>query len=179
MVDSAQKLLKLLRDYPVFHWIGNVDEAHYMGFIGEIRQYIGQKRWPRKVVLYLNSFGGDLGVAEAFYDYVRASGLHLVTIAAGDVESSAVVLFLSGEERYASQFSSFLIHDPVLGMHGELTIRDVKQTSLHISSMHERYLAILSRASGISKEEIDKISEDASPFGPERAKELGIVHEIF
>lgn len=173
------KLQNLLRCYSVFHWIGNVDEAHYMGFMGELKGSIQENGWPKKVVLHVNNSGGDLDVAGAFYDYVRASGLHLVTIASGDVASAAVVLFLSGKERYASQFSSFLIHDPTIEVHSEITIRNVEQPNLHVASMHKRYLALLSQASGISEEEIDRISEGALPFSADRARELGIAHDIF
>lgn len=185
---SKAYVRKLFRDFPVFHWFGSVDEGHYLDFteyikdLGELvtEKEGGRKRkWPKKVVLYLNSHGGDLSVAEGFYDYVRLSGLHLVTIATGDVESAATVLFLAGEKRYASRFSSFLVHDPEFEGHFRMSIRNVKQTGLHVTSMHDRHVEIVALASGLTVEKVDELSFDALPLSAGRAKELGIVHEIF
>lgn len=180
MAATGRAYIKtLLRDYPVFHWLCNVDEVHYMQFMEVVRQEIEQNGWPRKVVLHVNSSGGDLDVACAFYDYIRLSGLHLVTVASGVVESAAVMLFLAGKERYASQFSSFLLHNPIIEMHhAELSEDNIEQTRLHVLTMRDRWLEILSRELGVIKEEIRKISKDALPLTAERAKELGIVHHI-
>lgn len=169
---------KLLRNFPVFHWLHQVDEAHYRDFMDEIQQYIEVQGWPEKVILYLNNGGGDLDVAWAFYDYIRLSGLHVVTIAGGKVESAAVLLFLAGRERYAARLSSFLIHDPFSVADSALSEGNIKQTSSYVLSMQARYIRILSRATGLKKEEIGKISQGGFPFGAKRAKELGIVHHI-
>ncbi len=170
---------KLLRDFPVFHWVGPVDELHYMGFMEELKIYIEENDWPEKVILCLNSEGGDLDVAWSFYDYVRLSGLHLVTVASGDVESAAVLLFLSGKERYASRFSSFLIHNPALEVqHAEISEDNIEQTRRHVLSMHERHLKVLAKTSGLSQKEVVVLSKNALPFSAKRAKALGIVHYI-
>lgn len=170
---------KLLRDFFVFHWMNSVDEMHYIAFMARLQVYIEENGWPKKVVLYLNSSGGDLDIAWSLYDYVRLSGLHLVTIGVGDVESAAVLLFLAGKERYASKSSSFLIHGPVLELHNaELSESNIEQTKLHVLSMHYRYLKVLSKVTGLSKKEMIALAKGASPFPAKRAKELGIVHHI-
>jgi len=55
----------------------------------------------------------------------------------------------------------------------------VDQTGRHVTSMHKRYVEIVALATGLTAKEVDDLSFDASPLSPERAKELGIVHEIF
>lgn len=180
MATTGEKayVKKLLRDVPVFHWLRDVDEAHYMDFMDDLRQYIEAYGWPEKIVLYLSNLGGELGVGVAFYEYVRLSGLHVVTIAGGPIESAAVLLFLAGKERYASPSSSFLIHNPTLDVHGDLSSDNIEQTRDHILSTNKMCIQLLSRAIGLPKEDIEKISKDAFPFGVKRAKELGIVHHI-
>ena len=182
------KIKNLLRHYPVFHWFGYVDEAHYLDFteyIKDLREAVKAKegsiksKWPNKVVLYLNSHGGDPSIAQGFYDYVKSSGLHLITIAAGDVESAADILFLAGKERYASRFSSFLFHDAEIEGHFNISIRNVEQIHHRIAAIHNRYVEIVSLETGLTAEKVDELSLDASPISSERAKELGIVHEIF
>jgi ATP-dependent protease ClpP protease subunit len=43
---------------------------------------------------------------------------------------------------------------------------------------HARYIKLVSRVTGISKKEVERISQEAFPLSAERAKSLGIVHEI-
>ena len=178
-MELQEKLQQLVRGHPVFHWLASVDESHYVTFMDELKKTSKGGKLPDKVVLYLNNVGGDLSIAWAFYDFFRISGIHLVTIASGNIESAAVTLFLAGKERYASQFSSFLVHDPELTAHSALTKRNVEQTRDHVLSMHERHVEIISRETGLDKERVDELCLDASPITVESAKELGIVHEIF
>jgi ATP-dependent protease ClpP protease subunit len=144
----------------------------------ELKRSTEENGWPKKAALYVSSKGGDMDVAFVFYDFVRASGLHLITIAE-NVQSASVILFLAGQERYASQFSLFLIHDPALNQHVEVTIRNVRNLDRDVALMHEQYLNLLIQATGLSKKEINRLSKKALPFGAERAKELGIAHHIF
>lgn len=178
-MEIQQKLQQLMKDHPAFHWLASVDESHYVAFMDELKKVSKKGKLPDKIVLYLNNVGGDLSVAWAFYDFFRLSGIHLVTIASGDIESAAVTLFLAGKERYASQFSSFLVHDPELTVHSALTKRNVDRTRAHVLSIHERHIEIIARETGLDKEEVDELCFHAAPITVERAKELGIVHEIF
>lgn len=67
---------------------------------------------PKKPInLFVTSTGGPTGSAMSFYDTVRHI-IHpnLVTIGSGDVDSSGILIFLSGEWRYVTARTTLLLH---------------------------------------------------------------------
>jgi ATP-dependent protease ClpP protease subunit len=64
-----------------------------------------------EIGLFVTSPGGPTGTAMSFYDTVRhILKPQLVTIGSGDVDSSGVIIFLSGTRRYISERTSVLLH---------------------------------------------------------------------
>jgi ATP-dependent Clp protease protease subunit len=65
--------------------------------------------------LYINSHGGCTRSALAIYEILRVlsdeKGIKIITQILDECSSAAVVLFLAGDERYATSYSSFLIHE--------------------------------------------------------------------
>ena len=63
------------------------------------------------VYLSVTSAGGTSGTAMSFYDHMREIlRPDLVTIGSGDVDSSGVILFLSGRTRYVTKHTTMLLH---------------------------------------------------------------------
>jgi ATP-dependent protease ClpP protease subunit len=183
---SSGRVGELLASKPILTWLGKVDEAHSLDAIsalGEIIQIRGGDSGSKlsdEIIMIISSHGGDLNAAFAFYDFVRLSKLNLVTIATGDVQSFAVMLFLAGKERYASRNASFLIHDPtMISEEGvKFSLRDMPQVNKQIEELHERFLEIMSKETGLSKEKVDEMARLEMPISPKRAVELGIAHHI-
>ena len=64
-----------------------------------------------EIALFVSSPGGTTGIAMSFYDTVRyVLKPQLVTIGSGDVDSSGVIIFLSGSKRYVSARTTMLLH---------------------------------------------------------------------
>lgn len=64
-----------------------------------------------EVGLFITSPGGASGVAMSFYDTVRhILRPNLVTIGSGEVDSSGIIIFLSGTRRYVTKRTTFLFH---------------------------------------------------------------------
>jgi ATP-dependent protease ClpP protease subunit len=64
-----------------------------------------------EIGLFVTSPGGATGTAMSFYDTVRhVLRPNLVSIGSGDVDSSGVIIFLSGAHRYISARTSLLLH---------------------------------------------------------------------
>ncbi len=64
-----------------------------------------------KILVYVNSEGGDPRGGFAIYEALRHSGKKILTVAVKDVYSSAMIVYLAGETRYATDYSHFLIHE--------------------------------------------------------------------
>ena len=65
----------------------------------------------KEIILLVTSAGGPSGSGMSFYDTLRTVlKPRLVTIGAGDVDSSGVVIFLSGETRFVTKHTTMLLH---------------------------------------------------------------------
>jgi ATP-dependent Clp protease, protease subunit len=63
------------------------------------------------VFLMVTSTGGPTGIAMNFFDTIRhILRAPLVTIGSGDVDSSGVIIFLTGERRYVTARTTLLLH---------------------------------------------------------------------
>jgi ATP-dependent protease ClpP protease subunit len=64
-----------------------------------------------EIYLSVTSAGGPTGTAMSFYDHMRyVLKPRLVTIGSGDVDSSGIILFLSGEKRFITKNTTLLLH---------------------------------------------------------------------
>lgn len=64
-----------------------------------------------QITLFVTSTGGPTGSAMSFYDTIRhVIRPRLVTIGSGDVDSSGIIIFLSGERRYITSRTTLLLH---------------------------------------------------------------------
>lgn len=65
----------------------------------------------------IQSYGGDGSVATGYFDVLRkrAKQQKIITIGVGVVQSSAMWVFLAGDERWAYKHTNFMFHDGRLG----------------------------------------------------------------
>src|SRR5688572_11202486 len=99
---------------------GGPPETVYVSFIAEINQTTTESllglcaklgnSGVKRVYLLLSSPGGAVSAGIAAYNLLRAMPFHLVTHNVGSVNSIANVIFLAGEERYASPSATFMFH---------------------------------------------------------------------
>jgi ATP-dependent protease ClpP protease subunit len=65
----------------------------------------------QEIALFITSPGGPSGSAMSFYDSVRHMlKPNLVTVGSGEVDSSGIIIFLSGYRRYVTKRTTFLFH---------------------------------------------------------------------
>jgi len=63
------------------------------------------------ITLFITSPGGATGIAMSFYDSIRhLLKPQLVTIGSGEVDSSGMIIFLSGGTRYVTAHTTALLH---------------------------------------------------------------------
>jgi ATP-dependent protease ClpP protease subunit len=64
-----------------------------------------------EVFLLVTSSGGPTGIAMNFLDTVRhVLSASITTIGSGDVDSSGVIIFLTGDRRYVTAHTTLLLH---------------------------------------------------------------------
>lgn len=84
---------------------------------------------PEPIILYIHSYGGDLDQAQFFCDLVESSRVPIITVATGAAMSAGLLIFLSGERRYAFRHSSLLIHQGSASFSGTAEEIDSAQKS--------------------------------------------------
>ncbi len=106
------------------------------------------KKFPTdSLYLIVTSAGGPSGTAMSFYDTVRyIMRPSLTTIGSGDVDSSAMLLFLTGDRRYVTAHTTALLHRA-----GRVFENDKRVTSNELAAMmredllkDEQYASIVS-----------------------------------
>ena len=100
----------------VLAWTGDVGSAFHRTAIHDLLNVMFDKECSQ-MVIFLNSPGGYLDSASSILhlmDEVKRSGVEIIMIAAGRVESAAFIIFLNGDVRYCQPDSSFMLHKPWL-----------------------------------------------------------------
>jgi ATP-dependent protease ClpP protease subunit len=78
--------------------------------IEEIRD-LALENPEQDIVLAVTSAGGPTGIAMSFFDHMRlVLKPKLVTIGSGDVDSSGIIIFLSGDVRHVTPNTTLLLH---------------------------------------------------------------------
>lgn len=62
------------------------------------------------IEVYINSPGGLVSVAFGIYDAIRNASCEIHTIGTGEICSAATVILVSGDKRYATEHSMFMMH---------------------------------------------------------------------
>ena len=91
-------------------YLGVVNYATTERVIEEIKDLMREDALS-PIYLLVTSAGGPTGTAMSFYDSMRLLlKPRLVTIGSGDVDSSGVLIFLAGEQRFITKHTTLLLH---------------------------------------------------------------------
>lgn len=136
-----------------------------------------------RVYMVVTSAGGPSGSAMSFFDTL--TGLlraNLTTIGSGDVDSSGMVVFLTGEKRYVTKHTTGLLHPA-----GRVFESTKRLTALEMSAMlaedmlkDEQYAEVLSsRSRGkISKEQVIELMQAHTTLKPEDFIRYGFADSV-
>lgn len=111
-VTTQQKNLSLFLHNPSrsVQYFGVVNYATTERVIEEITDLVLEDP-KEEVFLSITCAGGPTGTAMSFYDHMRyVLKPPLTTIGSGDVDSSGIIIFLSGQNRYISKNTTLLLH---------------------------------------------------------------------
>ena len=128
--------------------------------------------------VFVNSPGGSADSGFAIYDLFRFSKCPIRTIANGIVASSAVLIYLGGddEHHYALKNSRFLLHQPSTAARGQAS--DIDITAKEIHKIRVRYNEIVEEHTGKPRADIDRDAERDFWLNSDEAKEYGLVKKV-
>jgi ATP-dependent Clp protease protease subunit len=134
------------------------------------------------IALMVTSPGGTTGTAMNFYDTVRhILRPNLITIGSGDVDSSGVIVFLSGTRRYISKRTTVLLH-PAGRVFGNqrYTTREMEAMVAEDRMKDEQYATVVAENSRgkLTTQEVLALMEQHTVLSPNDMLELGLADAL-
>lgn len=88
----------------------DVEEYCIGDFVKGIMAMLDRNK-EKPIDVYVNTYGGSVYDGIALYDFLRSLPVQVRTYAMGKVMSMGIILFLSGDERYSQENSTFMVHE--------------------------------------------------------------------
>jgi len=140
-----------LEEHRRVHLIGQVNPESATILTAELR-YLDSKS-DGDIELYINSRGGEVNAGLAIIDCIDNISSRVITIATGEALSMGAVILCAGEERYATQNTRIMIHQPLLGG-GYGQIKDIGIAYKEGEKTRAVIGQIIAEATGKSVEEV-------------------------
>lgn len=132
------------------------------------------------ITIICNSGGGNVYDGLAIIDTMKYINSDVSTNVVGMAASMAAVISSSGTKgkRYILPHSRFMIHQPLSGSNGYKQASDLEIQVNEINNLKKELYEILSENSGLSYEEIEKMSDRDNWLTANEAIEKGFLDEI-
>jgi ATP-dependent Clp protease protease subunit len=163
-------------------WLGGVTYNNLENTLAGIKRLIAEDS-KEEIQLLISSFGGATGIGMTFYDTIRALWKpNLCTIGSGDVDSSGIIVFLSGQKRFLTPNTTMLLH---LG--GRTFDKEKRFSTLDMENMLKEdrlkdlhYASVISEATNgkHSTEKIMKLMAQNTILTAEEAVNMGLAHRV-
>lgn len=157
------------------HIFGGINEqavANVFGFIDDFESNGGEE-----ITIVICSEGGDIYSGLALYDRIRQCNNNVVMLGTGMVMSIAAIIFLAGDERYATENTRFMNHQGCFDMSGKVT--DTKIEVKEAEVLESMCAKIIHQRTGIPiKKALKNIKIGNDYFGVDRALAEGFIHKV-
>ena len=167
---------RLLKERVVF-LVGPVED-HMANLLVAQFLFLESENPDKDIHLYINSPGGSVTAGMAIYDTMQFIKPDVSTMCIGQAASMGALLLAGGAagKRYCLPNSRMMIHQPLGGYQGQAT--DIDIHAKEILSMRERLNQILAHHTGQDLERVQRDTDRDNFFGPEAAKDYGLVDRI-
>ncbi len=163
-------------------WLGGVTHANLGLVLGKVKDLLASKT-NEEMTLIVNSPGGATGIAMSFYDTMRSVlKPSLTTIGSGDVDSSGIIIFLSGTTRYLTRNTTLLFHlaGRTFGTEKRFSTADLEDILKEDKLKDYQYACVVSDAtkSRLSPEKVLEMMARNTVLTSEEAVNLGLAHRV-
>lgn len=135
------------------------------------------------VYIYINSCGGDVTIAEAIVDTIKAlqaAGSKVYTIVTGSAYSAAAYIALAGSKgcRWCYPHGRIMFHSARYPYLTDMTATDMQIYSKEIECTNQHLAQLLKECTKLNDKEIKTVLTKDSFYSAEEAKKLNIINEI-
>jgi len=152
--------------------------------VNRVLKEILDKKQDQEIAVYINSHGGEVECGYAIYELLKLSGRKIITYAVNEVFSCAIVIFLAGDERYATNYTNFMVHEPYHEYEEDSSMnsKEYKKYLKEIIKTTDDYFKLISKHTTLTPQRIKKYVQQAEGgewyFKSSLAKKLGFVTKI-
>jgi ATP-dependent protease ClpP protease subunit len=163
-------------------WIGGVSG----GILADITDRIQSLMMDNPlepINLVVTSHGGPTGIGMSFYDTMRSVYRpNLCTIGSGDVDSSGIIVFLTGNERYITPNTTLLLHlaGRVFDTPKRFTTPEMESIVKEDKLKDFQYASVIAERSDgkLTVQRVLDLMAHNTVLTPSEAVECGIAHAI-
>lgn len=133
-----------------------------------------------RIVLFINSGGGDLNEGFALASVIRASNIPVIVVAIGECDSSALIIAMSADLRLVAPTTSILSHQYSAGI-GLSKHTDLKSRMKDLNLTAQKVINHYVECTGLSESDVKKkLVHDSDVFlTPSEAVGFGLFDDIF
>ena len=134
---------------------------------------------PLNIYFMISSGGGDVDAGIALYNFLKALPVQIVMHNIGTIDSIANVVFLAGDERYASSHTSFLFHGVTwgFGAGASLNLNQIREVESRLKISQNKIAGIICRNTSITNSQITRLFKQGKTEGVSFALDKGIISE--
>ena len=151
--------------------VGAIDEETYKAVVEFLHEAKG-----KNVVIAVHSGGGEHMDSLAIYSALRHYKGSVTTIAIGQVQSAAVLIYAAGDERLAHQDTWFMVHEDTGKLHG--TVAELRKETAQLVRLENHWAQLLQERTGMADHIWAELSNQTTYLDSKEAHELGLVHRI-
>ncbi len=167
----------------------NPTEA-YVAFMGQINDETVSEvvshldglanKSTERVVLAIQTIGGDINAGMHLYERLSAMPFQLVTHGVGLVASMGVPIYLAGEERLAGPQCQFLLHRAAFiaeaGKRFDIPL--LRERLAGLEADEQRTRSIYEDRTSLTRPEIESLKDAETVMGAQEAVGHGIAHAV-
>ncbi len=166
----------------MLEWLGGVDYGNLQRILNNMKELLIEDPQD-EIQLMVNSYGGATGIGMNFYDSVNSLlKPNLTTIGSGDVDSSGIIVFLSGKNRYLTKNTTLLFHlaGRTFGMEKRFSTLDLENILKEDKLKDYQYACVVSDATDgkFSPERVLDLMRANTVLTSEEAVSMGLAHKV-
>lgn len=171
-----------------------------VGYIGRdiIREWITGEKSPNtvdnlkaqlreisagKVIVNINSYGGDLNAGIVIKDMLQSKHAEIVTNTQGFSASAATVIAQAGNKRRMPQTAFKLLHRAMVGLLGYYNQNTFRALTKDLQVIDDSLIGMYASRSEATREEIADLMDEGEGYGrwisADEALEMGLIDEIY
>ncbi len=167
------------KDIVYINYFDGIDMDRVRLLMGVCTQILSQFK-PKTLYFLFASPGGQVSAGIALYNFLKTISPKIIMHNMSSVDSIGTVVFLAGDERYASPNTTFLFHGVEMQFKDGATLNLSKMEEMKsgLSEDQNKIAGIIADNSDITKKEIQTLFSQGETKPLSFAREKGFISDI-